>query len=382
MSNLLGAPAALNFTQKILRVHWPLLIVVTALSAIGVMTLYSVAGGSFEPWAERHALRFLVAVGVLLAMALVTPRSWMAVAYPAYVLSVAALCLVPVLGAEALGAKRWIQVGGFSVQPSEFIKVSLVLALARYYQVLPTAKISKPFYVALPLVAIAVPVILTLRQPDLGTAALFAILGLTMMFLAGVSWIYFLGGAGALVAAIPLIWTNLHDYQRRRIEVFLDPEKDPLGAGYHIAQSKIAFGAGGVSGRGFMQGTQSQLDFLPEKHTDFIFTMIGEEWGFVGVVVLLVIFACLLMMLISMSISVQHQFGRLLVSGAGVTVFVYLLINVAMVTGLVPVVGVPLPLVSYGGTSMFTVMTLIGLAMSAHVHARQPMRRDEFSTML
>ncbi|MEQ1717430.1 MAG: rod shape-determining protein RodA [Hyphomicrobium sp.] len=364
-------------TAKLWRVHWLVVIVAALLAATGTAALYSVAGGSFQPWAERHALRFVVAVGVVLLMALVRPQIWIKSAYPAYVLALALLAAVPFAGIEALGAKRWLAVGAFTFQPSELMKLALVAALARYYQWLPIERISKPLWVLIPAMMILIPVALTLRQPDLGSGLLFAVLGIGLMYLAGVSVTYFASAAIAVVGALPLIWSRLHDYQRRRVEIFLNPDQDPLGAGYHITQSKIALGAGGVSGKGFMQGTQSQLDFVPEKHTDFIATMLGEEWGFAGLLVLLSLYGFLLIMLLSMAWRCRHLFGRLLISGVAMTLFVYVFINLAMVTGLVPVVGIPLPLVSYGGTSMTTLMIGLGLAMSAHVHGGQALRRDE-----
>jgi rod shape determining protein RodA len=216
-----------------------------------------------------------------------------------------------------------------------------------------------------------VPVALTLQQPDLGTATLFAAMGLMLMFLAGTSWLYYLAGILSAWALAPLVWERLHDYQRRRIEIFLDPDKDPLGAGYHIAQSKIALGSGGASGKGFMQGTQSQLDFLPEKQTDFIFTMFSEEWGLAGGIFLLGLFGLLLALLLIMALQAETRFGRLVISGTAAMIFLYVFINVAMVTGLVPVVGVPLPFLSYGGTSMTTIMASLALTMSVHVHRKE-----------
>lgn len=375
-----GAPR--SFTEKLWFVHWPVVLVAGAIAAIGCAALYSVAGGSFQPWAERHALRFLVAVAILLAMALVRTEIWLRSAYAAYALALAALALVPVFGTEALGAKRWLALGGVTFQPSELMKLALIAALARYYQWLPLERVSRPVWVAVPLLMIAIPVALTLRQPDLGTAVLFAVVGLSLMFLAGVSLLYFVTGAAGVLAAMPLMWASLHDYQRRRIETFLDPESDPLGAGYHIAQSKIAIGSGGVSGKGFLLGTQSQLDFVPEKHTDFIVTILGEEWGFAGLALLLGLFALLLALIVAMALRCQNRFGRLVIAGSAVSLFVYVFINVAMVTGLVPVVGVPLPLVSYGGTSMMTLMVGLGLAMSAHVHGGEGIRRKDVGRFL
>jgi rod shape determining protein RodA len=366
-----------RYVAKLWRVNWAVIVLVTALAAIGSMTLYSVAGGSAQPWAERHTLRFVAILAVVLVMAVLNPAIWRALAYPVYALAVLLLALVPWIGIEALGAKRWIGVGGMTFQPSELMKVALVAALARYYQWLADDRLSRPLFVLIPLAMILVPVLLTLRQPDLGSALLFASIGLALMFFAGVSLFYFIAGGGAVLAALPFIWANLHDYQRRRVETFLNPESDPLGAGYHISQSKIAIGAGGVSGKGYMQGTQSQLDFVPETHTDFIAAIIGEEWGFAGLVTVLGLFAVLLLLMSAMAWRCQNRFGQLLIIGSAISFFLYVFINLAMITGLVPVVGVPLPLVSYGGTSMTTLMLGLGLAMSAHVHGAQRARRGE-----
>jgi rod shape determining protein RodA len=356
--------------DKLWRVHWPVLLTACVLAGIGTATLYSVSGGSFQPWAERHTLRFLIMLGIVVAMATVRLDVWMKLAYPTYAVALAMLALVPFIGVEALGARRWIGAGSITFQPSELMKLALVGALARYYLWLPPDNVGKVRYVLVPLLMIGVPVLLTLQQPDLGSAALFVALGISLMFLAGVPVRYFALGGLLVVAALPVIWTSLHDYQKRRIEVFLNPGMDPLGAGYHITQSKIALGAGGVAGKGFMQGTQSQLDFVPEKHTDFIASIIGEEWGFTGMLVLIAIYAVLILMMMIMAWRCENRFARLAISGSAMTFFVYVFINLAMVTGLVPVVGIPLPLVSYGGTSMTTLMIGLGVAMSAYVHGR------------
>ena len=373
MTDMFHIPRTRTVMDKLWHVPWVLLAVVALLSAVGATALYSVAGGNTQPWAETHAIRFLMAATMVLCMAMVPLRVWSSIAYPAYFLALVMLVLVPFAGVQALGAKRWLSFGGFTVQPSELMKVGIVLALARYYQMLPHNELSWPRRVAVPVLLIAVPVFFVLRQPDLGTAALFGSLGLALMFLAGVSSFYFLAGGIGLGAALPLVWDNLHDYQRRRVEIFLDPDKDPLGSGYHITQSKIALGSGGFSGKGFMQGTQSQLDFLPEKQTDFIFTMFSEEWGFAGAICLLALYALLLSLLMAMAMRATSQFSRLLITGSAVTIFLYIFINVAMVTGLVPVVGVPLPFVSYGGTALTTLMVGLGLAMSADVHRGEAM---------
>ena len=363
--------------EKIWRVNWLLLLLICALSAVGVAALYSVAGGSFQPWSEKHALRAVAGIGLILVVSVVPLRFWLGMAYPVYGLALALLVAVFFIGTESMGAKRWIGVGGFTFQPSELMKVALVVALARYYQGLATLKVSRPFWVLIPLLGIAAPVVLVLKQPDLGTAVLFAAVGLGIMFLAGVNILYFLAGASGAVAIAPIIWANMRDYQKSRILTFLDPDRDPLGAGYHITQSKIALGSGGLSGKGFMQGTQSQLNFLPEKHTDFIFTMFAEEMGFIGSVSLLALYGALFFVLFSMAYRCRNQFSRLLVGGASIGIFIYLFINVAMVAGLVPVVGVPLPLVSYGGTSMITMMMGLGLAMCGFVHRRERLRRED-----
>jgi rod shape determining protein RodA len=369
------APRA--FAEKLWLVNWLVIGLLVVIASIGVAALYSVAGGSFEPWAERHALRAAIGIAVVLVMAVLPLRLWLGMAYPIFAIAFVLIALVPVLGVVQMGARRWISLPGFQFQPSEIMKIALVVALARYYQWLPPDRVSKPVWVALPFVMIAAPTAFVLKQPDLGTAVLFAAVGLSLMFLAGVHWAYFGGGAALLAALGPIIWGRLHDYQRKRVLTFLDPEKDPLGAGYHILQSKIALGSGGLNGKGYMSGTQSQLDFLPEKHTDFIFTMFAEEMGFAGSLLLLTLYGALILLLLSMAVRVRNQFSRLLIAGATVILGVYVIVNVAMVTGLAPVVGVPLPLVSYGGTAMTTLMIAIGLAMCAFVHRGERIRRED-----
>jgi rod shape determining protein RodA len=365
-----------SLPEKLWRINWLVVLVVAAIGAIGVAALYSVAQGSFEPWAERHALRLAIGIGALLIIAVTPVRFWLAIAYPVYIAAFVLLALVPVIGVTQMGARRWIGAGELSFQPSELMKIALVLALARYYQKLPRKQVSQPRCLILPVLMIAAPTALVMKQPDLGTAILFAAVGFGLMFLAGVNLIYFVAGAAAVGGLAPFLWSRLHGYQQNRILTFLDPDRDPLGAGYHILQSKIALGSGGLNGKGFMAGTQSQLNFLPEKHTDFIFTTFAEEMGFAGSALLLAAYAFLLFLIITMAFGVRDQFSRLLIAGATLVLSLYVVINIAMVTGLAPVVGVPLPLVSYGGTAMMTILTSIGLAMSAWVHRGEILDRS------
>lgn len=362
---------------RLARLNWVVVALTTAIAGIGVASLYSVADGNLSPWADKHALRFMLALAMALTIAMTPLQVWARLAYPAYAVALLLVALVPLVGTEAMGAKRWIQGGGMSFQPTELMKVALAAALARYYQWLDPRRVSHPVWVAIPLAMIAIPVVFTLRQPDLGTAMMLAGVGLGVMFLAGVNLLYFAAGAGSAILALPVALLNLHDYQRRRIEIFLDPEQDPLGAGYHISQSKIAIGSGGWTGKGYMQGTQSQLDFLPEKHTDFIFTMFAEEWGFWGALFLIGLYAALLVTLVVMAMQVRSPFSRLLIAASGLALFIYVAVNVAMVTGLAPVVGVPLPLVSFGGTAMVTLMVSLGLALCAHVQRGEELRRGD-----
>ena len=371
----------LNIRKKLALLNWPFLMLVTVITLFGVAALYSVAGGSLEPWANRHILRFCFGLALVFAIALSDLKWWLRAAYPLYLLALVLLAAVLLIGVESGGARRWLGVGDASFQPSELMKIALVLALARYYQWLPPRLVSRPDAVLVPLLMIGLPVVLALDQPDLGTALLFMAIGGGLLFLAGVSWIYFIGAITAVIAILPHIWERLHDYQQERVLTFFDPERDPLGSGYHILQSKIAIGSGGFMGKGFMQGTQAQLNFLPEKHTDFIFTMYAEEMGFIGAVILLALYLFVLLFIAYMAFRCRSTFARLVAAGMGLCLFTYVFINVAMVTGLVPVVGLPLPLVSYGGTSMLTMMVGLGFVLNAHINRKVPIRREELGPL-
>ncbi len=360
---------------KVLYLNWPLVVLVVAVSVTGFLMLYSVAGGSYDPWARAQMIRFGVGFVAMFVIAFIHIRVWRRVTPIVYIFSVILLIVVYFFGTEGMGAQRWINLGFMQLQPSEVMKVALIMALAMYYDWLPREKVSRPFWVAVPLLLTLVPMALVLIQPDLGTAILLAAGGGVVMFLAGVSLWYFgaaLAVAGGLVAAVFISrgtsWQLLKDYQYRRIDTFLDPSLDPLGAGYHITQSKIALGSGGLSGRGFMQGPQSRLNFLPEKQTDFIFTTFAEEFGFVGSISLLAIYTAIVVFAVVSAINNRDRFGALLTGGLGATFFFFFAVNMAMVMGLVPVVGVPLPLVSYGGTAMLVLLGAFGLIQSAHIH--------------
>lgn len=366
-----------GIAKKLALLNWPFIFLVTAITLVGVGALYSVAGGDLEPWASRHVVRYCIGLALLFAVALTDMNWWIRAAYPLYALALLLMVAVPFVGVESGGAQRWLGYGEASFQPSELMKVALVLALARYYQWLPPRKVSWPPWLVPPLLMIGAPILLALEQPDLGTAALLGIIGAGMLCLAGVSWFYFFGAVAGVVMALPHVWARLHDYQQERVLTFFDPDRDPLGSGYHILQSKIAIGSGGVGGKGFMQGTQAQLNFLPEKHTDFIFTMFSEEMGFFGAIALLTLYLLVLLFIAYMALRCRGTFARLVAAGMGLCLFAYVFINVAMVTGLLPVVGVPLPLVSYGGTAMLTMMVGFGFVLNAHLNRTIRLDRKE-----
>ena len=369
----------LSLGQKILDVNWLLVLLVTLVAAIGFAMLYSAADGSVSPWASRQMARFAIGLVMMVAIALVDVRFWLRHAYVIYALALALLLAVEVMGTIGMGARRWVDLGIFQLQPAEVVKIALVLALARYFHGISHEDIGRPILLIPPLAMALAPIALVLRQPDLGTAVLIAIVAMVLFFQAGVRiWKFALAVALVLVV-VPFAWRyGLRDYQRQRVLTFLDPESDPLGAGYHILQSKIALGSGGVLGRGFMQGTQSHLNFLPEQQTDFIFTMLAEELGLIGCLVLVGLYIAILTYGFAIALRSRNQFGRLVAMGITVTFFVYVFINIAMVTGLVPVVGVPLPLVSYGGTAMVTLLMGFGLLIGVYVHrdAQIPRRSD------
>jgi rod shape determining protein RodA len=365
----------LTLGRKLISINWLLVILIVMVAGVGFAMLFSAAGGNMDPWAKRQIVRFGVAFGIMIVVVTINIRIWLRYAYALYFLALALLVVVEVAGHVGMGAQRWISLGFVNIQPSELMKIFLVLALARYYNASAIEDIGRISRLFVPIMLIAAPTVLILRQPDLGTAIMVAMTGAVVLFLAGVRlWKFVVVGIAGLAAA-PIAWQFLHEYQKKRIFTFLNPEIDPLGAGYHIIQSKIALGSGGLMGKGFMRGPQSHLHFLPEMQTDFIFTMLAEEFGLVGGLALIILYALILTYGMIIAARSRNQFGRLVAGGIISTFFFYVFINIAMVTGLIPVVGVPLPLVSYGGTVMLTLMIGFGLVISVGVHRDVPVGR-------
>ena len=361
--------------RKILYVNWALVVLVTAVASVGFLMLYSVAGGDITTWAEPQMKRFVVGLVLMFGVAMVPIWFWRNMAGVAYVASIILLLVVEFFGTMGMGAQRWLDLGFIRLQPSEMMKFSLVMMLAAYYDWLDIRKTSRPLYVVIPVIMIVAPTILVLMQPNLGTSLMLIMGGGAVMFLAGVSYWYFAAVTSMAVGAVVAVfmsrstpWQLLHDYQYKRIDTFLDPTADPLGAGYNIIQAKIALGSGGLSGKGFMQGTQSRLNFLPEKHTDFIFTTLAEEFGFVGAFSLLILYALIIAFCVVSALQNKDRFSAILILGIAVNFFLYLAVNLSMVMGMAPVVGVPLPLLSYGGSAMLVIMVAFGLVQSAHIH--------------
>ena len=361
--------------RKILHLNWPLALLLATVCGVGFLMLYSVAGGSFTPWAEPQIKRFALGFVAMMIVAMVPIWLWRNLSGLAYGMSMLLLLGVTLFGETRKGSQRWIDLGFMDLQPSELMKITLVMFLAAYYDWLPAKKVSRPFWVLLPVLIILAPTALVLEQPDLGTSILLLTAGGGLMFVAGVHWAYFAAviasGVGLVAAVLQsrgTPWQLINDYQYRRIDTFLDPAADPLGAGYHITQSKIALGSGGWTGRGFMQGTQSRLNFLPEKHTDFIFTTLAEEFGFIGAFSLLGLYALIIAFCVFTALINKDRFSSLLTLGIALNFFLFFAVNMSMVMGLAPVVGVPLPLVSYGGSAMLVLLLAFGLVQSAHVH--------------
>ena len=361
-----------RLSEKIGELDWKLASLLAFVAGMGALMLYSIAGGSWDPWAGAHLTRFCIFFVMMLGLALIDLRVWFAAAYPIYAAALLLLLAVEAVGEVRMGARRWLDLGFTSLQPSEIMKIGVVLALARWYHGATAQEARFHWKLIVPAAMVGVPVLLVAHQPDLGTAILVAITGGSIMFMAGLSWkiIIALGAAG-LAALPPFITFVLHDYQRQRIMTFLNPEADPSGSGYHIIQAKTAIGSGGLLGKGYGLGSQSQLDFLPEKQTDFILATVGEEFGFVGTFAVLLVMGLVVASTLRIASLSHSHFGRLGAAGVIATFASYVVINGAMVMGLAPVVGVPQPLLSYGGTVMLSLMIGFGLVMGVRVHRYQ-----------
>ena len=373
MYNFQNRGSEFNILTRIRSINFYFLFIVTIIFLFGVLSLYSVSNGDFNSWPIKHIQRFLIGLIVFFTICSIDIKFFFIFAYPIFLLSLIFLIIVHFVGTEIYGATRWIKIAGISLQPSEFIKFTLVLALAKYFHSYNEVtnnfiQFIKKFI--LPLAIILVPVFIVAAQPDLGTAVVIFIGGVSIFWIVGLNYKYFISSGLIIILSIPLLWQYLKDYQKERVFTFFNPERDPLGNGYHIMQSKIALGSGGILGKGYQEGTQSHLNFLPEMHTDFIFTVFGEEFGFLGALLLIFLYLGLIFLSIKMGLQSSSNFGKYLSLGVSTVFFIYVFVNIAMVTGLLPVVGVPLPLVSFGGSSMLAVMMGFGLLMNCYIHQK------------
>lgn len=363
-----------SLLDKFWHLAWGQIFFICVFSCIGFTALYSAAGGKIDPWASAQIIRFLFSLVIVVGLAIVDIRWIFRSVWILYGGSLLLLLLVDIFGHVGMGAQRWLDLGIVKIQPSELAKITTIMALARYFHSRELNEVRKPENLIFPALLIAIPVALVVKQPDLGTGLSIVLGGIAMLFAAGISmWIFIIGIILVLIA-VPMGWPFLHDYQKDRVMIFLNPESDPLGAGFHITQSKIALGSGGLTGKGFLEGTQSHLNFLPEKHTDFIFTLWGEEWGFIGGLILLVVASIIILYGYWMAFQCRNHFARLLTFGLTMNFSIYIMVNIGMVMGLLPVVGIPLALMSYGGTAMLTVMVGFGLMQNciANRDARLP----------
>ena len=362
--------------RPLAKLPWRLIFMIVAIAGFGLVVLYSAAGGSVRPWALKQAMIFLFFLGLAISMSWLKESTIKAATFPIFALIVVMLIGVEALGLVKKGAQRWLEIGPIRLQPSEFMKPAIVLTLARFYELLPAGEIRKWRAIWPALALLGVPAFLILVQPDLGTCIMVVLCGITVMFLAGLPLYLFVGSGLTLAAAAPIAFSMMHDYQRKRVFIFMDPESDPLGAGYHISQSKIAIGSGGIWGKGFLQGSQSHLDYLPEGHTDFVFATMAEEWGLVGGVLLILAFGMVIRWGMRVSANAKSRFAQLTAAGLSITIFFYVTINLMMVMGLAPVVGVPLPLVSFGGSAVMTIMLCLGILMALERQQRSQSRLE------
>ena len=377
MAIILNQNQELTLKERFFNLNFIFILIIALLAAIGCITLYSAAGGKMTPWALNQGIRFGMGLGVMIVAALIRPEFYYKIATPFYLFTLFLLLVVDVAGHTGMGAQRWINLGFFKLQPSELMKLAIVLQLARYFSNTPYEKIRTLRGIVIPAVTVAVPVAFIMIQPDLGTSLMVLFCAAALFYLAGVQWWKFAAVIAAVAAAAPVLWHFLHDYQKNRILTFLDPERDPQGAGYHIIQAKIALGSGSVWGKGFLSGTQSHLNFLSEKHTDFIFTTFSEEFGMMGGAFILFLNLILISYgyWFAFRIHNSNYFGKMVILGLNTNYFLYVFINVAMVIGLLPVVGIPLPLISYGGTVIISVMASFGIMLSFYANRDRELKK-------
>jgi len=354
---------------KFLKINWVIVLCVVFLGLVGVAALYSAAGGNWNPWAKSHLTRLIIGVFLMFIITFIHPKFFYKLTLISFLLGLLSLVFVNFFGVGSV--QRWITIGGLNVQPSELMKFALILMLARYFDQLSKINFNRLFSYVIPILYIIIPGLIVISQPDLGTGLTIIILGFAILFYVGVSLKFVFIFLLTFISSVPIIWQQLYDYQKNRILVFLNPEIDSLGSGYQIIQSKIAIGSGGLFGKGYLLGSQSRLNYLPEKHTDFIFTLISEELGFFGAMTIILIFCVLIASIVKISFTVDTLFSKVIVFGVGLLIFLYLTLNIGMVCGLLPVVGAPLPLISYGGTSLFTILISVGVVLSINVHKNE-----------
>jgi len=355
-----------NFLLKFIKINWLIVSCLILLGSFGVASLYSAAGGSWDPWAENHLIRLIFGFFLMFVIVFLPSNIIFRYSVLSFFLGILGLILVKFVGFGSV--QRWVTLGGMNIQPSEIMKLGLILMLARYFDHISKIQLEKLIPYLFPLLMILVPGILVISQPDLGTGLTIILLGLAILFYVGISLKFVVLSLLILISSVPLIWQQLYNYQKNRILVFLNPEMDSLGSGYQIIQSKIAIGSGGLFGKGFLLGSQSRLNYLPEKHTDFIFTLISEEFGFLGSISIILVFCFLIVSIMKITLNVKTLFSKVVVFGVGFLLFLYLTLNIGMVCGLLPVVGAPLPLISYGGTSLITVFIAIGIVLNMNIN--------------
>ena len=358
-----------NFFSKLFKINFIIIFSLIFLGLVGVASLYSAAGSDWNPWAKNHLIRLIFGLGLMFVIAFIPSKLFFKYSVLSFILGIFALILVKLIGSGSV--QRWISYGGINFQPSEIMKIALILILAKYFDHISKIQLDKLIPYIIPIFIIIIPGLLVISQPDLGTGLTIILLGLSILFYVGISIKFVLFFILISISSVPFIWQQLYEYQKNRILVFLNPELDSLGSGYQIIQSKIAIGSGGLFGKGFLLGTQSRLNYLPEKHTDFIFTLISEELGFFGSISIILVYCLLIASIMKISFNVESLFSKIVVFGIGCLIFLYLSLNISMVCGLLPVVGAPLPLVSYGGTSLLTVLIGVGIVLSINIHDKK-----------